>query len=180
MSKCREETELVPLVVALEVVVGPAEDEWEAPPWAPAGVVSAPVVVTRSLMCAASPARAGTVLSAGPRWPGNAEAAAANEGEPMRRPEGSKEFKQAYGDNLARLRKIAQRRGARFNTNWARVKKVAGLMTEHWLNQGQYFCPCKQQNDPPIKGKDVLCPCPELGKELRRDSHCHCRLFYAA
>jgi ferredoxin-thioredoxin reductase catalytic subunit len=87
-------------------------------------------------------------------------------------------FTQAYRSNLARLRKIAQRRQVRFNTNWARVKKVVGLMTKNWLGQGYYACPCKQQNDPPIRGVDVACPCAELGKELRRDGHCHCRLFY--
>ena len=94
--------------------------------------------------------------------------------------ERTKAFRDAYRANLARLRVIGEKRRARFNTNWARVRKVAGLMTEHWLNHGQYFCPCKQQNDPPITGTDVTCPCPTLGRELRRDGHCHCRLFYVA
>ena len=94
--------------------------------------------------------------------------------------ERTEEFKGAYRANLARLRRIAKKKAARFNTNWARVKKVVGMMTQHWLNQGFYFCPCKQKNDPPIKGEDVTCPCPQLGMELRRDGRCHCRLFYPA
>jgi ferredoxin-thioredoxin reductase catalytic subunit len=65
------------------------------------------------------------------------------------------------------------------NPDPERVKKVVGLMTANFEAVGEYICPCKQQNKPPVKGADTLCPCPEMGMEIEESGHCFCRLFVA-
>lgn len=85
---------------------------------------------------------------------------------------------EAYEENVKRLKAIAEKKGLILNPDDERVKKVAGLMTENYLAVGEYVCPCKQKNKPPLKGKDILCPCPEMDEEVEKEGHCHCRLFY--
>ena len=87
--------------------------------------------------------------------------------------------REEYLANLKRVRQIAQKRGLRLNTNWARVKKVVGLMTRNKRRYGACFCPCKQHNTPPVQGKDVVCPCRDLTREVRESGRCYCRLFFA-
>ena len=84
-----------------------------------------------------------------------------------------------YDRNLARLQKIADARELALNPDQARVQKVVGLMTENYEQHGDYFCPCKQENDPPVRGTDPLCPCPEVQEEITANGHCDCRLFFA-
>lgn len=84
-----------------------------------------------------------------------------------------------YEKNLARLRAIASERQLTLNPDEARVQKVVGLMTENFTAIGEHVCPCKQQNKPPVKGLDTLCPCPEMMDEVSKDGHCFCRLFFA-
>jgi ferredoxin-thioredoxin reductase catalytic subunit len=85
----------------------------------------------------------------------------------------------AYEDCLERARALAEERGLVLNSDWERVRKVIGLMTENKSIHGYYYCPCKKQNDPPIHGTDPLCPCPELDEELEADGRCFCKLFFA-
>lgn len=83
-----------------------------------------------------------------------------------------------YEENLIRLKRVAQKRGLVFNPDQARVEKVVGLMTENFKMVGEYVCPCKQRNKPPVKGKDILCPCTDMMDEIARDGHCYCCLFF--
>jgi ferredoxin-thioredoxin reductase catalytic subunit len=83
-----------------------------------------------------------------------------------------------YEKNLARLRSIASEKQLVLNPDEARVQKVVGLMTENFTAVGEYVCPCKQQNKPPVKGADTLCPCPEIMDEVSKEGHCFCRLFF--
>lgn len=72
---------------------------------------------------------------------------------------------------------IAEKQGCILNADKERSEKVLGLMTENLVATGKPYCPCKQSN--PINlSKDVTCPCPDWKKEIKRDSHCFCRLFY--
>ena len=86
----------------------------------------------------------------------------------------------AYDENVRRLENIADERNLVFNPDPARVQKVIGLMTENFEAVGEYVCPCKQKNKPPVKGQDTLCPCPEMADEITKDGHCYCRLFYTS
>jgi len=83
-----------------------------------------------------------------------------------------------YDRNLARLQGIAQERGLTLNPDQARVQKVVELMTENFEEHGDYYCPCKQEDDAPVEGKDPLCPCPEMQDEIAQEGHCACRLFF--
>ena len=83
-----------------------------------------------------------------------------------------------YEKNLIRLKEIAEKRELVLNPDQVRLQKVIGLMTENFEAVGEYVCPCKQTNKPPIKGKDILCPCPNMMDEIARDGYCHCRLFF--
>jgi len=83
-----------------------------------------------------------------------------------------------YEENLIRLKIVARKRALVFNPDQARVGKVVGLMTENFNLVGEYICPCKQKNKPPVKGKDILCPCTDMMDEISRDGHCYCRLFF--
>ncbi len=82
-----------------------------------------------------------------------------------------------YNKNYERLIKIARQRGYIFNKKISRVKKVIGLMTMNYLEYGKYYCPCKQ-SEPPDLEKDVLCPCPTMDDEVKKDGHCFCELFF--
>lgn len=83
-----------------------------------------------------------------------------------------------YEKNLNRVKKIAEEKGWVLNPDEERIKKVVGLMTDNFIAVGEYVCPCKQQYKPPVKGKDILCPCPDFEKEVKTDGHCFCKLFY--
>ena len=84
----------------------------------------------------------------------------------------------AYDENVRRLMRIANEKNLVFNPDPARLQKVIGLMTENFEAVGEYICPCKQTNKPPVRGQDILCPCPDMMDEIAKDGHCHCRLFY--
>ena len=83
-----------------------------------------------------------------------------------------------YDENLQRLTAFADEQGLVLNPDKARVEKVVGLMTENFSAVGEYVCPCKQTNKPPVKGTDTLCPCPEIWDEVANEGHCFCRLFF--
>ncbi len=83
----------------------------------------------------------------------------------------------AYEENLKRIKQIAERKGYRLNNNPERVKKVVGLMTMNHNEFKKYYCPCKQ-SEPLDPNKDVLCPCPTLDEEVKKDGHCFCKLFF--
>jgi ferredoxin-thioredoxin reductase catalytic subunit len=85
-----------------------------------------------------------------------------------------------YEDTMARAEKEALERGLVLNPDRARAEKVVKLLTDSFLEIGEYVCPCKQAHRPPVKGKETLCPCPEMMEEIAEHGHCHCRLFYKA
>ncbi len=84
-----------------------------------------------------------------------------------------------YDENYARLKKVADENGLVFNPDEARVQKVIGLMSDNYDAVAEYVCPCKQTQKPPVKGKDILCPCPDMLQEIEKDGHCFCQLFYS-
>ncbi len=83
-----------------------------------------------------------------------------------------------YKENLERINKIAIKKNLILNSDTERVDKVVGLMTNNFNDYGSFYCPCKQENDIPQRGVDVICPCPELDEEIKATGKCHCRLFY--
>jgi len=83
-----------------------------------------------------------------------------------------------YDKNLTRLQDIARAKELVLNPDEARVQMVASRMVNNFEAIGEYVCPCKQKNHPPVKGKDILCPCPEMAKEINENGHCFCRLFF--
>ncbi|MGB7054476.1 MAG: ferredoxin-thioredoxin reductase catalytic domain-containing protein [bacterium] len=83
----------------------------------------------------------------------------------------------AYNDNFTRITKIAQENGYILNPDQKRLQKVVGLMTINNDEFGKYYCPCKQSH-PLDPEKDVLCPCPPLAGEVKKDGCCFCKLFY--
>lgn len=82
-----------------------------------------------------------------------------------------------YNAVLQRAHDFAEKSGSSINPDEERVQKVIGLMTMNHSAAGDYYCPCKQTH-PLDTENDVICPCPELGKELEKDGNCFCRLFY--
>jgi ferredoxin-thioredoxin reductase catalytic subunit len=83
-----------------------------------------------------------------------------------------------YNENLKRIEGIASDKGYRLNNNEERVKKVVGLMTMNYLEHNKkYYCPCKQ-SEPLDEVNDVLCPCPALDAEVKKDGKCFCKLFF--
>ena len=83
-----------------------------------------------------------------------------------------------YDKNLSRLRNTAKENGLVLNPDAERLQKVVGGMTENFKKHGDYFCPCKRKNDPPVTGEDTLCPCSEMANEIEKDGHCFCKLFF--
>jgi ferredoxin-thioredoxin reductase catalytic chain len=84
---------------------------------------------------------------------------------------------QEYKENFTRIQKIAHEKGYILNPDQDRVKKVVGLMTMNQNEFGKYYCPCKQSH-PLDPEKDVLCPCPPIAAEVKKDGYCFCKLFY--
>ncbi len=83
----------------------------------------------------------------------------------------------AYKENHERLKEVAMAKGLIFNPDKDRKNKVIGLMTRNFKEFGKYFCPCKQQH-PLNPDVDPLCPCNEMDKEIAKDGHCYCKLFF--
>ena len=75
------------------------------------------------------------------------------------------------------MQKLATTHKLIINPDNERVQKVLGLMTENMVSSGKLFCPCKQSH-PLNPAKDVICPCPAWKKEIAKDGHCFCRLFF--
>ncbi len=84
-----------------------------------------------------------------------------------------------YQINLERIKKIANDLGYVLNSDQERVKKVVEKIATNFESYGDYFCPCKQKNQPPVIGVDVACPCQQLKDEIQKQGHCHCRLFFS-
>jgi len=84
-----------------------------------------------------------------------------------------------YTKNLRRIQILAAEKGYILNPDEERVKKVVGLMTMNYTSHAEYYCPCKQSH-PLDPDKDVICPCPELEREITKDAHCFCKLFYCS
>ena len=82
-----------------------------------------------------------------------------------------------YNVNSKRIEDIAMSNNYKLNPDNERVEKVLGLMTMNFKEFGKYYCPCKQ-NHPLDPDKDVICPCPELDEEIKKDGNCFCRLFF--
>lgn len=82
-----------------------------------------------------------------------------------------------YWSLRAKMGQVAVKNGYAMNPDEERVEKVLGLMTENLVATGKPYCPCKQ-SDPLNLKKDVICPCPDWKKEIEKDGHCFCRLFY--
>ena len=82
-----------------------------------------------------------------------------------------------YESLLVRMAGVAKRHGYVLNPDKARVEKVLGMMTENLVATGKPYCPCKA-SDPINPATDVTCPCPDWKKEIKKDGHCFCRLFY--
>ncbi|MBN1982508.1 MAG: hypothetical protein JW795_13325 [Chitinivibrionales bacterium] len=83
-------------------------------------------------------------------------------------------------DYLANERRICHfisQKGYRLNGDTTRVHKVLGLMTLNYQNHGSYFCPCKQSH-PLAPATDVVCPCPELDREIADAGNCYCKLIF--
>ena len=78
---------------------------------------------------------------------------------------------------LQKMQKIAAKFNYKLNPDKERVEKVIGLMTENFVAEKKYFCPCKQTHplDPSV---DVTCPCPQWKEEIKNDGHCFCKLFF--
>ena len=79
--------------------------------------------------------------------------------------------------NIERARKVGAELGYVLNPDPARTLKVSNLLARNFAEFGKYYCPCKQSH-PLDPDKDVLCPCPDLDKEVAEAGHCFCRLFY--
>jgi ferredoxin-thioredoxin reductase catalytic subunit len=86
---------------------------------------------------------------------------------------GTKEYEETY----QRIAKIAEEKRYAINSDEERVKKVLGLMTGNHGEFGEYYCPCKQSR-PLDPNKDIICPCPQLDDEIKKDGNCFCRLFF--
>ena len=87
------------------------------------------------------------------------------------------DIEEIYKRNYVRLRKFAEKKELILNPNIDWVEQVIRLMANNYLEFGKYYCPCKQHH-PVEPDKDPVCPCAEVDDEVKKDGHCHCRLFY--
>lgn len=85
-----------------------------------------------------------------------------------------------YEMNHQRIKDIAEKHGLLLNPDEARIQSVVSRMAQNFEVVGEWICPCKQQHQPPEKGKDKTCPCPEWLDEIAQQGHCYCRLFFAS
>ncbi len=87
------------------------------------------------------------------------------------------DIEEIYKNNYARLKRFAEKKGLVFNSNQDWVEQIIRLMANNYLEYKKYYCPCKQHH-PLDPEKDAVCPCSDLDNEIKKDGHCHCRLFY--
>lgn len=79
--------------------------------------------------------------------------------------------------NIARARQVGEGLGYVLNPDPERTLKVSNLLARNFAEHGKYYCPCKQSH-PLDPAKDVVCPCPSIHDEVKKDGHCFCRLFF--
>jgi ferredoxin-thioredoxin reductase catalytic subunit len=80
--------------------------------------------------------------------------------------------------NQQRVQAIAREHGLVLNPFPTKAQMVIELMAKNYDAVGEWVCPCKQENRPPLKGQEKTCPCPEWLDEIAGDGCCGCRLFY--
>lgn len=80
--------------------------------------------------------------------------------------------------NQQRVQAIAQQHGLVLNPFPMKARMVIELMAKNHDAVGEWICPCKQENRPPVKGMDKTCPRPEWLDEIACDGCCGCKLFY--
>jgi len=85
----------------------------------------------------------------------------------------------AYEVNQQRVEDIARQHGLVLSPFPLKARMVIRSMAQNCDAVGEWVCPCKQQNQPPVKGKEKTCPCPEWLDEIACDGYCGCKLFFS-
>jgi ferredoxin-thioredoxin reductase catalytic subunit len=74
--------------------------------------------------------------------------------------------------------KYAKKFGYKLNPDKKILNFVISGLVQNKSRKRKEYCPCRPlENDP---GKDIkkVCPCFWHRQEIKKDGHCHCRLFY--
>ena len=83
-----------------------------------------------------------------------------------------------YQEILSWVRRYAEEKGLALNTDDRQLTAVIRGLVRNRLKHGERYCPCRIRSGDPEKDRLIICPCAHHGKEIEREGHCHCNLFF--
>lgn len=83
-----------------------------------------------------------------------------------------------YDELLEKSKKHAEDKGIKLNPNSKIVTAILNGLLRNEERFGELYCPCKMRTGDKEKDKAIICPCRDSMKEIERDGHCTCRLFW--
>jgi len=76
------------------------------------------------------------------------------------------------------LEEYAKENGFRLNPNREIAEgTVKGLLQNEKMH-GEKYCPCRRVTGDKEKDKSIVCPCIYHKKEIEKQGHCLCQLFF--
>ncbi|MBD3263108.1 ferredoxin:thioredoxin reductase [Candidatus Woesearchaeota archaeon] len=65
----------------------------------------------------------------------------------------------------------------KLNPNQAIVDAIVKGLARNKEKYGYAYCPCRPITGDEEEDKKIICPCVYHKDEIKKDGHCHCRLF---
>jgi len=74
--------------------------------------------------------------------------------------------------------KWAKESGFSLNQNRKVVEFLVKSLLEREKKLGERYCPCRRIIGDKKEDKKIICPCVYMKKEIEKNGHCFCGLFY--
>jgi len=72
----------------------------------------------------------------------------------------------------------ARKNGWMLNPDEKVLATVIRGLARNEMKLGSRYCPCRIQSGDPEKEKALICPCVYHEREIGKEGHCHCILFF--
>jgi len=78
---------------------------------------------------------------------------------------------------IADSKEHAEKTGIRLNPEQRIVEAISKALAANEKDKGARYCPCRQITGNKEEDKKIICPCTYHLNEIKKDGHCHCKLF---
>jgi len=75
-------------------------------------------------------------------------------------------------------RKYAEEKGFKLNPDTEALQRLARGVLENERRHGKRYCPCRRVSGNPEEDANKICPCVFHLKEIEKNGHCLCNLYF--